>query len=549
MPHSERKRTATHVSFPPQEKTSGQVIVIAIAYLLESIESTILDKGDLMCSLLTNHRYASRKVRQCGMLFVLLLLSAIMANAQCAYPPYPAFFSSQTSIGGGFYAMTSLNDGNPFGEYTFVACGWFWHEDMGYEYFTSDGSVGVYLYDFLSGHELWTDVNNFPYLYDFNLGNWLWWEPLATPSGGHYYTSSPRIFYNTTKGFWDIIDEPTWTSINTSGTWKQYQFVSTSQPVEHFNTNPPTAPDTYLTFPSSNLGQQTVTYTNSGGTFTPLTTTECTLPTGASGSSQTPLPPWWWISSSVRSFYCPTSPSQSGGYISGPADLTGCTIYRLASNGYRTASMSGVKGFELSGGFDGSTGILGQSLLEAVFFHQQNCWSGGPEYGFTRDNVANTFAFYWSTNSNCGAYPNTFCLNGQYSAGSPVYEDYSTYNSGTDIAPYISQSISLPSGDNYIYHAYIFQDVDSRYKFKVEVLNSDRSTYSGQTLIVDPNTDGSCSPYKDGPCTTIANWYPIDTLYGATGYLTIGLVRADTGNVQSPAVPPTITVANISVGQ
>jgi hypothetical protein len=334
------------------------------------------------------------------------------------------------------------------------------------------------------------------------------------------------------------------------GTWKQYQFITGAAPYEAFSTNPPNSgsTDTYLTFPSSNAGQYTVTYDNVFGSFSVLNATECTYPSGVSGTP--PIPPWWYFASGT--VYCPTgSGHDSMGNIGGPADLTACTIYRPASGGYRSAALTGIKGIEFNGGFDGSMGIGGEHLYQTVFFGQQNCWGGGPEYGFTNDNALSagpaSFYFYWSTNTNCGSN----CITSQYTGGSPTAV---VPNAGAGVPSFSSYPVDYQPGDDSWFHAWIFQDTDSLYKFWVETWNGSTNSH----YIIDPNTDGksiSTTTINSKTVTVVSGtaiypaWYPIEALYGSTGFVTIGTQRNDMYGAQMPATAPYITVTGINVGK
>lgn len=110
---------------------------------------------------------------------------------------YPAFFDGQAGLGGGIYYLAFTNN-TPFGYYNLGSFDfpWFYHYDMGFEYFfdANDGSAGAYLYDSTSGDFWYTSPGLFPYMYDFTLNAWLYYFP-DTSNPGHY-TSNPRYFYN-----------------------------------------------------------------------------------------------------------------------------------------------------------------------------------------------------------------------------------------------------------------------------------------------------------------------------------------------------------------
>ncbi|HZV34430.1 MAG TPA: hypothetical protein VFB72_07610 [Verrucomicrobiae bacterium] len=108
---------------------------------------------------------------------------------------YPAFFDGQIALSKGVYYL-SFADGTIFGYYNLgdFDFPWFYHYDMGYEYFFDDGNGGAYLYDAASGDFWYTSPQVFPFLYDFTLNAWLYYFP-DNQNPGHY-TSNPRTFYD-----------------------------------------------------------------------------------------------------------------------------------------------------------------------------------------------------------------------------------------------------------------------------------------------------------------------------------------------------------------
>jgi len=387
-----------------------------------------------------------------------------------------------------------------------------------------------------------------------------------------------------TSGQTGIAGAPAWTSLLNTGTWKAVSALN-GVPSETFNVSPSTAPSLYLTFPPTNIGAYGITY-KGPYPYTVTASTECgTHPPGATGGTLASQP-WWAISlsSAAAPFFCPSSPAaqQSGslaGYITScAADVTGCPTFNFPLVGYRRGNFKGARGIQFYGAFnDGSwpnSTIPGQVIQEVVFFHQQNCYYGGIEYGFKHDVITGSLAFYWGTNKNCGGYnaisgDNSFngsrCRNAQYPAGSVVYEDYSSYNSSNLpplyyllICPSPPQAgASCPLGSNYRFIAYVFQDTDSRLKFKVQVLNPDLSVYNdGQELesyCIDPNTAPGSSTAAYTSCSgngpVIPDWFPISSLYGAPGYVTMTVQRTDANNQQNPTTPPSIGLKDIQVGK
>jgi len=108
---------------------------------------------------------------------------------------HPAFFAGEDGLGSGIYYL-QFPDGSLFGYYGYLANGFIFHLDMGYEYVEPAGTdPAVYLWDLSSGHWFYTSPSLFPYLYDFTLSAWLYYFPATSP--GHY-TTDPRYFVNLT---------------------------------------------------------------------------------------------------------------------------------------------------------------------------------------------------------------------------------------------------------------------------------------------------------------------------------------------------------------
>ena len=111
---------------------------------------------------------------------------------------HPAFFNGEVALSNGVYYL-QLPNGNVVGYYSYIPqdTRYIYHFDLGYEYTidANDGSGGIYLYDFASGHWWYTSPSYpFPYLYDFTLNAVVYYFP-DTHNAGHY-TTNPRYFYN-----------------------------------------------------------------------------------------------------------------------------------------------------------------------------------------------------------------------------------------------------------------------------------------------------------------------------------------------------------------
>ena len=107
-------------------------------------------------------------------------------------------------------------------------------------------------------------------------------------------------------------------------------------------------------------------------------------PYGGTNDSACASPPSWWTASVP-----PQGPSRA-------------PHARMVSN--YGPIVGSYKGFGFYGTFGGgSVGSGAGSIQEAVFFHEQPCYFGGREYGFTYDPVSDYLSVYWSTNTNCGS--------------------------------------------------------------------------------------------------------------------------------------------------
>jgi uncharacterized protein (TIGR03437 family) len=115
-------------------------------------------------------------------------------TVQLAVAPLP-FFQYEVSLGSGVYYQ-QFPDNNLFGYFNYVSNTIFYHYDMGYEAFIPGSAADIYLYDFTSGHWLYTSTALFPYLYDFTLNSWLYYFP--DPKNAGHYSTNPRYFSNLT---------------------------------------------------------------------------------------------------------------------------------------------------------------------------------------------------------------------------------------------------------------------------------------------------------------------------------------------------------------
>lgn len=135
-----------------------------------------------------------------------LCCSANIVSAQSAHEgrgtqPIPHFFDGEVPLDNGWYWLQFPSTGQCFGYYNKLYFpGWFYHQDMGWEFFTdaNDGVGGGYLYDSASQHTWYTSPMTFPYLYDQTLQSWLYYLRVDSCR----YSSNPRWFYDFATNQW-----------------------------------------------------------------------------------------------------------------------------------------------------------------------------------------------------------------------------------------------------------------------------------------------------------------------------------------------------------
>jgi hypothetical protein len=222
-------------------------------------------------------------------------------------------------------------------------------------------------------------------------------------------------------------------------------------------------------------------------------------------------------------------------------DVTDTHPYRNPANGNVSSySEQAIRGFQFIGSFEGAaTGSSSDWVLQVAFFHQQQCYAGGMEYGFVRDALSGQFLFYWSINSNCG-WDNS-------AADPPVRSLCRSQRNGGAQVQESSGNVTLPySADVRKYQAYIDRDdTDGKWKFVVKVYDPETSR-SGFTIRVDPN-----SPERWRRAPGDAATFPIEELIDTTGYVTVGIQRTS-GSIALKAdttSPPVVRAQSVSVGR
>jgi hypothetical protein len=212
-----------------------------------------------------------------------------------------------------------------------------------------------------------------------------------------------------------------------------------------------------------------------------------------------------------------------------------------ASGNVSSYPEQGIRGFEFIGSFEGvATGPSSDWVLQAAFFHQQQCYAGGMEYGFVREALSGEFLFYWSTNSNCGW---------NHPAADPLIRSLcrSQRGGGAEVQE-SNGNVTLPySAGIRKYQAYIDRDdTDGKWKFVVKVSDPEIST-PGFTVWIDPNNP---ELWRRAPGELTAT-FPIEELIDTAGYVTVGIQRISGSVAMKPDTlsPPTVRAQSVSVGR
>ena len=192
--------------------------------------------------------------------------------------------------------------------------------------------------------------------------------------------------------------------------------------------------------------------------------TVCTIPAGDADRDT----PWWFT-------YTGGDPANPGRML--VQDLTGNAIYRNPSVFQMSDSREAVYGFQAIATFGGSAKASagGEGAIESIFFHEDRCFTAHREFGFYRSVAANVAFFYWSVNSNCGIAGNAgypFCRSAQAVTGASENPAAAPLVTETLVAvPLVDSGGSqiLDPNTQYRLLAFLFQDQDGSYKFRVEV--------------------------------------------------------------------------------
>lgn len=174
---------------------------------------------------------------------------------------------------------------------------------------------------------------------------------------------------------------------------------------------------------------------------------------------------------------------------------------RIVSN-YGPATGS-YKGIGLNGAFGGpGSGVLsgGGTMNEAVYFHEQPCYFGGREYGFSYDPVNDFLIGYWSTNSNCGTGAQNCSAPSGFNSGDeisgPTYGSFTEPGTGFSTAgmtcttgsPCFFEMYPVASGSSCYFHISIVGPGPSYTSyFSADTPNVDAGSQSPSVTSADPN--------------------------------------------------------------
>ncbi len=244
----------------------------------------------------------------------------------------------------------------------------------------------------------------------------------------------------------------------------------------------------------------------------------CTLPFGNPNGSGDP--PWW--------------------HDDNGADTTGQYKYRDPAVGMRSPRLTKVNGILFKGRMAGSATVAPNLarpfLYEAVFFHQSDCYAAQSEYGFHRNfSKPGQISFYWHANANCSEVPYCRTTN---TGGMPVYENSTVPGSVPPLTRLRSTDFgNLQTDHEFELAAWVFLDHDERHKFWVYVKDVTTGIVEFSNKI-DPNLD------KDG---VYVDWYPIQDLVAASGYVSVGTTWRDCGAGCITASNVALTANSVSV--
>lgn len=238
----------------------------------------------------------------------------------------------------------------------------------------------------------------------------------------------------------------------------------------------------------------------------------------------------------------------SGNRLSGEAKSTIPSEYFL-SPAYSDIGF----GLQLQGSFGGLASGAGL-LSETAYIHQQPCDAGGMEFGFYRDVIADKPIFYFSSNSNCGIQPNSYCHVSDSYSSEFMNEDnlpgqaLTSINNGVVIDNLNIAGVPVKAQD-LAYSVFILPDASASndYRFQVEVfdpttfihVNCDVYDARGNIYFIDKPCGFPVRPEK---------WYEINHFYNisAIAYVTVGIQRIGTPSVVTPV---DFAVNQISVGK
>ncbi len=224
----------------------------------------------------------------------------------------------------------------------------------------------------------------------------------------------------------------------------------------------------------------------------------------------------------------------------GEFQLPGGYTYAPPSEFNESQILSGITGIEVEASFNGSSsGATSGNALEAIYFTDNPCIFGDNEYGFVYDaaQAPGTLTFYYSAKTNCGD-----------SAPHCYTESSFRYGIEYQSTSPLTNLTGLTGGATYVVHAYLVPDTpgthSESYKFRVEVLNSDR-TFA--ICGVNGGDSGNCT--VDVPIDPSYVWdHFADQIYGES-YVNIVTGIEAAGNPANITSSAGLTINYVKVGR
>jgi hypothetical protein len=211
-----------------------------------------------------------------------------------------------------------------------------------------------------------------------------------------------------------------------------------------------------------------------------------------------------------------------------------------------SAMYSGMKGFYFVGTFSGSA-IINPTYpttqaSAAVFFHQQNSFASGYEYGFAYYftnpvNSAHPFVFYWDDAANCGGLG--FCQTGttwSTNTANWVFEHYETSSDSGAPAPIPNPATTQNSLGQYTWGFSVYFTSNGQ-SFRVQMWDPNNLAVKYDEIITPPSSQYTMS---------VVNGYN-GTIQGSTGAVTLNFQNP--GQATDGSVAPSMNIQALKAGK